>query len=391
MKLISIAKPGGYERLRYVDAPEPRPGPGEVKVAVRAAGVNFADVVIRLGLYESAKKYVGWPITPGFEIAGEVAELGPGVTDLQAGERVLALTRFGGYASEVCVPRGQLFRIPSALSFAQAATFPTVHLTAYYALREVLRTRAGAFVLVHSAAGGVGLAALQMAKADGLVPIGIVGSPSKCEVAAEYGARSVIDKSSQDLWAEVKRLAPGGLHYVLESNGAETLRESYRHLRPTGRLVVYGFTGMLSRGSAHPNWAKLAVDYLRTPIFHPLSLVDQNKGVIGFNLSYLFEEQGLLAEAMSRMLTELQAGVLRPLPVTEGPRGWKCRQRAGSRGQHRPCSISGWPDRCTGRHGRPGPGPAEIPRRPRCWPSHGRARRAACRPGRCGPRRRTAG
>jgi NADPH:quinone reductase-like Zn-dependent oxidoreductase len=322
VKLISIAKPGGYERLRYVDAPDPKPGPGQVRVAVRAAGVNFADVVIRLGLYESAKKYVGWPITPGFELAGEVAELGEGVRDFRVGERVFGVTRFGGYASQICVPSSQLFRIPSALSFAQAATFPTVHLTAYYALRDVLRTRPGNIVLVHSAAGGVGLAALQMARADGLVPIGIIGSPSKREIALEYGASAVIDKSGQDLWAEVERLAPGGLHYVLESNGAETLRQSYAHLRPTGRLVVYGFTGMLSRGSAHPNWPKLAVDYLRTPSFHPLQLVDANKGVIGFNLSYLFEEQGLLTEAMTTMIRELGetgTGALRPLPVTEFP------------------------------------------------------------------------
>jgi NADPH:quinone reductase-like Zn-dependent oxidoreductase len=317
VKRISIAKAGGFERLRCVEGPDPKLAAGEVRVEVRAAGVNFADVVVRLGLYESAKKYVGWPITPGFEIAGEVAELGEGVTDLQVGERVFGVTRFGGYASQVCVPRGQLFRLPPGLSFAQGATFPTVHLTAYYALREVLRTRPGQRVLVHSAAGGVGLAALQIAKADGLVPLGIVGSPSKREVALEYGASAVIDKSQQELWREVERLAPTGLHYVLESNGAETLRQSYSHLRPTGRLVVYGFTGMLTRGSAHPNWPKLAVEYLRTPSFHPLQLVDANKGVVGFNLSYLFEEQALLAEAMERMLAELASGALRPLPVTE--------------------------------------------------------------------------
>jgi NADPH:quinone reductase-like Zn-dependent oxidoreductase len=274
-------------------------------------------VVVRLGLYESAKKYVGWPITPGFEIAGEVIELGQGATDLAPGERVFGVTRFGGYASELCVPRAQLFRIPGGMSFAQAATFPTVHLTAYYALREVLRTRPGAKLLVHSAAGGVGLAALQIAKADGLEALGVVGAPNKRDVARDFGAAAVIDKSSQDLWREVERLAPDGLHYVLESNGAETLRESYAHLRPTGRLVVYGFTSMLSRGSGRPNWPKLALDYLRTPRFHPLEMVNSNKGVVGFNLSYLFEEQGLLEEAMTRLLRELEQGLLKPLPVTE--------------------------------------------------------------------------
>lgn len=319
MQLISIAKPGGFDRLRLIEVAAPRLAPGEVRVAVRAVGVNFADVVIRLGLYESAKKYVGWPITPGFEISGEVAELGDGVSDLNVGDRVFGVTRFGGYASEVCVPRAQLFRVPAAFSHAQAATFPTVHLTAYYALREVLRTRPGQKVLVHSGAGGVGLAALQIARADGLSAIAVIGSSHKRAVALEYGAAHVVDKSTQALWPEVERVAPGGLHYVLESNGAETLKHSYGHLRPTGRLVIYGFTSMLSRGSGRRNWLKLAREFLRIPRFHPLQMVDANKGVIAFNLSYLFEEQGMLAEAMARMLQEVESGALRPLPVTELP------------------------------------------------------------------------
>jgi synaptic vesicle membrane protein VAT-1 len=319
VKLISVAKPGSYDRLRLIDAPEPKLQPGEVRVETRAVGVNFADVVIRLGLYASAKKYVGWPITPGFEVSGDVVELGAGVSDLSVGERVFGVTRFGGYASQVCVPRAQLFRVPRGWSHAEAATFPTVHLTAYYALRQVLRTRPGERVLIHSAAGGVGLAALQMARADGLSPIALIGASHKRDVALAYGAADVVDKSQQALWPEVERLAPGGLHYVLESNGAETLKASYAHLRPTGRLIVYGFSGMLSRGRGRPNWLKLAWDYLRTPRFHPLQLVDANKGIIAFNLSYLFEEQGLLDEAMTRMLSEVETGALKALPVTEFP------------------------------------------------------------------------
>lgn len=303
--------------MRLVESPDPVPQAGEVLVDVRAVGVNFADVVVRLGLYESAKKYVGWPITPGFEFSGEVSGLGAGVTDLRVGERVLGVTRFGGYASHLCVPRSQLFRVPEALSHAQAATFPTVFLTAYYALRETFKLRSGAKVLVHAAAGGVGLAALQLARADGLLPIGVVGSSHKCEVAREFGAHVVIDRSRQELWAEVERLAPQGLDAVLESNGPETMRQSYQHLRPTGRLIVYGFSSMLSRGRATPNWLKVVREFLKTPRFSPLEMIDSNKGVVAFNLSYMFEEQALLEEAMTRMLGEVAAGKLRPLPVTE--------------------------------------------------------------------------
>jgi len=317
MKAISVAKPGGYERLRLVDVPDLVPQRGEVLVETRAVGVNFADVVVRLGLYASAKKYVGWPITPGFEFSGEVAAVGEGVTDLQRGERVFGLSRFGAYASQVCVPRGQLFRVPAALSHAQAATFPTVHLTAYYALREIYRVRPGWRVLVHAAAGGVGLAALQLARAEGLVSVGVVGAAHKRQVALDYGADHVIDKSTQALWPELERIAPEGVELVLESNGAETLQQSYAHLRPMGRLVVYGFHSMLSRGRGSPNWLKVAYDFLRTPRFHPLQMVDANKGLVAFNLSYLFDQQALLGEAMGRMLGELEQGILRPLPVTE--------------------------------------------------------------------------
>lgn len=319
MKLISIAKPGSFDRLRLVEAPDPKPLAGEVLVETRAVGVNFADVVVRLGLYPSAKKYVGWPITPGFEFSGEVAALGAGVEDLRVGQRVFGVSRFGGYASLVCVPRQQLFLVPEALTHSQAATFPTAFLTAYYALREILRVRPGAHVLVHAAAGGVGLAALQLARADGLVGIGVVGASHKREVALEYGAAHVIDKSTQALWSEVERIAPEGLQLVLESNGAETLKQSYRHLCPTGRLVVFGFHSMLSRGRGRPNWLKLAFDFLRTPRFHPLEMVNSNKGVVAFNLSYLFDQYALLNEAMTRMLSELERGILRPLPVTEHP------------------------------------------------------------------------
>ena len=317
MKAISVAKAGSFERLRLVDLPDLQSAAGEVLVQTRAVGVNFADVVVRLGLYESARKYVGWPITPGFEFSGEVAALGAGVGDLRVGERVFGVTRFNGYASQVCVPRSQLFRVPEAMSHPQAATFPTVFLTAYYALREAVRTRSGGKVLVHSAAGGVGLAALQLARADGLLPVAVVGSSHKREVALEYGAAHVIDKSTQALWPELERIAPEGVELVLESNGAETLRQSYAHLKPTGRLIVYGFTSMLSRGSGRANWLKLAWEYLQIPRFHPLQMVDTNRGVIAFNLSYLFDQQYLLTESMTRMLGELESGALRPLPVSE--------------------------------------------------------------------------
>ncbi|TQF11839.1 zinc-binding dehydrogenase, partial [Myxococcus llanfairpwllgwyngyllgogerychwyrndrobwllllantysiliogogogochensis] len=152
---VVIPKAGGYGQLRLENLNQLSPGPGEVVVATEAIGVNYADCVIRMGLYASAKEYVGWPITPGFEFAGTVQSVGAGVEDLAPGARVFGVTRFGGYATHVAVPRHQVFALPSKLTMEQAAGFPAVFLTAYYALFELAHPRPGTNVLVHSAAGGV--------------------------------------------------------------------------------------------------------------------------------------------------------------------------------------------------------------------------------------------
>src|SRR5262249_20751339 len=155
--------------------------------------------------------------------------------------------------------------------------------------------RKGAKILVHSAAGGVGGALLQIARANALEAVGVVGRSEKVPVAKEQGAALVIDKSTEDLWAAAERFAPKGYDVVLDANGAETLAKSYAHLRSTGKLVIYGFHTMMRRGgSGTPNWPKLAVDWLRTPRFNPLDLANQNKSILAFNLSYLFGEREVL-------------------------------------------------------------------------------------------------
>lgn len=319
MKKIVVHGPGGFDRLVLETHPTPSPKADEVLVTTRAIGVNFADCVVRMGLYESAKEYVGWPITPGFEFAGVVSALGSNVTDLEVGAPVFGVTRFGGYASELCVPRRQVLPLPKSLDFKQAATFPTVFLTAWYALYELVRLRPGMQVLVHSAAGGVGGALVQLAKLAGCEVTGVVGSPRKVEIARGHGADVVIDKSTQDLWREAERAAPKGYHFVLDANGPETLRQSYAHVRPGGRLVIYGFHTMLHKGSGRPNWLKLAWDFLRTPRFSPFEMTDKNRGVLAFNLSYLFDEVELFSGALDFLVNGLESGRLSPLPVTEYP------------------------------------------------------------------------
>lgn len=320
MKKVVIHEAGGYDALRLETHPDLTAGPGEVRVSVRHIGVNFADCIVRMGLYASAKEYVGWPITPGFEVAGVVDALGEGVDGLALGDEVFAVTRFDGYATQVVVPRHQVFRRPAALTSAEAAAFPSVHLTAWYALAELAHPRAGATLLVHSAAGGVGSALVQIGKAMGCRVVGVVGATHKVETSERLGADAVIDKSRDRLWRAAERHAPEGYDVVLDANGVETLKQSYAHLRPGGRLVVYGFHTMFRRGGrGRPSWPKLAKDWLRTPRFNPLDLTNDNKSVLAFNLSYLFDETHLLEAGMGDLFRWLAEGALVAPPVTEYP------------------------------------------------------------------------
>lgn len=319
MKAIQISRPGGHEQLRLVELEAPEPRAGEVQVAVEGIGVNFADIAVRMGLYASARHYVGWPITPGFEFSGRVRALGAGVTGWHVGQAVFGLTRFGGYASELSVPAAQLFARPEHWSSAEAAAFPTVYLTAWYALRELSRLRPGARVLVHSAAGGVGGAATQIAVACGARVFGTVGSAQKVEAARRAGAEQVIDRSQGHWQQQTRALVPGGFDVVLDAHGAESLRHGYEQLAPAGRLIVYGFHGLLTRGRDRPSYARLALGYLRTPRFNPFEMTGHNRGVLAFNLSYLFERGDILAEAMAELLGWVSCGRIRPPPITTYP------------------------------------------------------------------------
>lgn len=316
MQAIVIDKPGGYDRLVLRSRPQPPVPPGHVRVAAQACGVNYADCIIRMGLYSSALEFVGWPITPGFEVAGEVAQLGDGVEDLREGDPVVAVTRFGGYASEVVVPRHQVFRRPRGFSAEEAAALPSVALTAWYALLELCRPARGAKLLVHSAAGGVGSVLVQLGRHLGCEVAGVVGAPHKVEHVRSLGAHMVIDRSCEDLWARAEAFAPDGFDGIFDANGVATLRQSYRHVAPTGRLVVYGFATMLPRAGQRRSWLKLAWHYLRTPRFDPLALTQQNRSVMGFNLSYLFEHTERLGRGMELISGWADEGVLRPAPIS---------------------------------------------------------------------------
>src|SRR5919107_1563688 len=189
MRAVVITKHGGLDVLAVQERPEPALGPGQVRIAVRAAGVNFADTMARVGLYEDAPKP---PVVVGYEVAGEVAEVGAGVDPSRVGERVMAGTRFGGYAEQVVVGEADVIPLPDGLSFEEGAAIPVNYATAWAGLHGFGSLRAGERVLIHAAAGGVGIAALQLAKAAGAEVHG-TASPSKHARILELGVDRAID------------------------------------------------------------------------------------------------------------------------------------------------------------------------------------------------------
>lgn len=314
MRRIVIDRPGGYAALRRVESADPQPKAGEVRIAVRACGVNYADGIIRLGLYESAKRLHGYPITPGFEVAGEIDAVGDGVDPARVGERVIGVTLFGGYASSICLAEDCVFALPDGLTFEQGAAIPTVFLTAWFMAHRQVHPEPGDRWLVHSAAGGVGGALLQLAALAGVETLAVVGATHKVDAARALGATHVIDKSAGDWVAAARATAPDGVDAAFDANGVSTMRASFDLLAPMGKLVVYGFASMLP-SDGRLNWARLAWRWWRTPRFDPLVMTSTNRSVLAANLSFLSAEAPLLRRGMLWLLERFSDGRLRPPPV----------------------------------------------------------------------------
>jgi NADPH:quinone reductase-like Zn-dependent oxidoreductase len=314
MKKIVIHAPGNYEQLKIEEFKTPEPKENEVLIKVAYVGINYADILIRWGVYKSAKDFVGWPITPGFEISGIVEKVGSKVTNYKAGDKVFAVTRFGGYTTHLVVEEDFVFHMPKNLTLEQGAAFPAVYLTAYHALLQNVVIRKGAKVLIHSAAGGVGSALLQLSRHLKFETTAVVGSSHKVEFAKKLGATHVIDKSKQNLWKEAEAISPAGYDVILDANGASTLKDSYLHLAPSGKLLCYGFHSMLPKTGGKLNYPQLIWTFLKTPRFNPLDMTDKNKSLVTFNLSYLFDKKDMFTEAVMHMVKLIEAGEI------EGPK-----------------------------------------------------------------------
>jgi NADPH:quinone reductase-like Zn-dependent oxidoreductase len=314
LRQVVIVRHGAPDVLQVREAADPTPGPGHVRIEVAAAGVNFADVLARLGLYPDAPKP---PVVVGYEVSGVVDRVGEGVTSRRVGERVVALTRFGGYADRVVVPEEFAFGIPAALDHQSAAAIPVNYLTAVIALYWMANLAAGETVLIHGAAGGVGIAATQLARLRGATIIG-TASAAKHGVLVEHGVAHAIDYHRVDVADEVRRLTSGrGVDVVLDPIGGRSFAASYRLLAPLGRLIVYGVSSVAA--GERRNWWRVLTAIVRTPRFNPLSLMNRNRGVFGLNVGHLWDERRRLADVMTFVLDEVAAGRLRPVVAKTFP------------------------------------------------------------------------
>lgn len=307
MRQIVITRSGGIDVLKITEQPDPLPAAGELLIRVQATGINFADILARQGLYPDAPKL---PAVVGYEVAGTVEAVGPQTDAAMVGKAVLALTRFGGYADVVTVPRGQVFEKPAALTFEQAAAIPVNYLTAYGLLVVMGGLRKGEAVLIQNAGGGVGLAALDIAKQIGAITYG-TASPGKHEFLNARGLDHAIDYRNQDWLPELRRLTGGrGVELAIDPIGGKSWKKSYKALRSTGRLGVFG----VSVGSSEGLAGKLGMlkAAIQMPWFHPLVLMGANKGVFGLNLGHLWHESEKIGEWMQVILDGVSSGWVQP-------------------------------------------------------------------------------
>jgi NADPH:quinone reductase-like Zn-dependent oxidoreductase len=242
-------------------------------------------------------------------VAGTVERLGPGVEGVTVGQRVVALTRFGGYAEAIAVPAAQVFPLRDGMGFEEAAAIPVNYLTAVLMLRRFGNVQAGERVLVHAAAGGVGMAAIQLCRIAGAEVIG-TASASKHAALRQAGVAHTIDYRTQDFEAEVKRITGGrGVDIVLDATGA--FRKSYRCLAPLGRLVMFGFSQAAT--GLTPSWIAAIPKFLAIPWFHPARIMNDNKAVIGVNLGHLWDQIPMLRREMLALLDDWAAGRIAPV------------------------------------------------------------------------------
>ncbi|ELR68662.1 zinc-binding dehydrogenase family [Fulvivirga imtechensis AK7] len=301
-------KAGSIKNLKLQTEELPAPQPDEVCVKVKAVGLNFADIFAIQGLYSATPE---GSFIPGLEYSGEIIAVGSNVKEWKAGDRVMGATKFGGYVSHINSHHHYVIPLPEGWSFEQGAGFLVQGLTAYYGLKKLGDLQKDMTVLIHSAAGGVGILANRICKKYGAYTIGTVGNPGKVDFLREQEAYNEIILRDKHFPEKLKAVLNGRpLNLIMECIGGRILKQGWEQMAPMGRMIAYGSASFTSHG-ARPNYPKLIWKYLKRPKIDPLRLPTQNKSLMGFNLIYLYEQTDMMHE----MLNELQALQLKPQHV----------------------------------------------------------------------------
>lgn len=306
MREIVITKAGDIDVLKIKEVPTKHVPVGHVKIEVKAAGINFADIMARQGLYPDSPPL---PCVVGYEVSGVVSEVGPEVDTNWLNKNVLSLTRFKGYAEEVVVPVNQTFEKPDQLSFEMAASLPVTYLTAWQLIIAMGALKSNESILIQNAGGGVGLAAIDIASHIGATIYG-TASARKHEFIKQRGVHHAIDYRTQDWEKEISELTEGkGIDLIIDPLGGGHWKKSYRALRSAGRLGMFGISTSADGKRSKLSLLKTA---LIMPFFHPISLMNQNKSVFGVNMGRMWEENKRLAEWMQEILAGIDTGWVRP-------------------------------------------------------------------------------
>lgn len=319
MRALTITRHGGPEVLEVREAATPTPTEGHVLVRVVRAGLNFADVMARVGLYPDAPKP---PVVMGYEVAGTIEALGPGVTQFTLGQRVASFCHFGGQATHILIPVAQVIPMPDAMTFDDAAALPVNYVTAFHILFHVGQLRPHDRVLIHMAAGGVGQAAIQLCRLVEGVEIFGTASAKKHAQLREAGVQHPIDYNTQDYAEVVKSETQGrGLQWVLDPLGGKDWTKGYGLLAPGGRLAAYGWSNMVS--GTKRNLFHLARQALSLRRYSPVKLMGDNRAIIGVNMGQMWGEGEMIGRHMASLFSLHAEGKIRPVldkvfPLSQG-------------------------------------------------------------------------
>jgi len=306
-KCVSITKSGPPSVLKITETKDPIPKSDEVCIDVHFAGINFADTLMRLGLYQPRPPF---PFTPGYEVSGIIRSVGDDVTKFQSGQRVVAAMPTGGQKSVVCVKSSRVIAIPDEISLESAAAMPVIYLTAHHMLHHLGNMKKGDTVLIHGGGGGVGTAALQLCRWAGIEDVWATASKSKADIIKSFGGKP-IDRHGEDFVEKIKNATGGrGVDHVLDPIGGDNLRRSLSVLAEGGKLYSYGMSA--AAPSSKPSMLKAFFAWRKTPKLDPLKLMMKNRSVFGVHMG-TWKDESVMVEQLSRIIEGMVAGELDPV------------------------------------------------------------------------------